>query len=446
MSNRDTEIIANISREKVPDVPPPTPEELVAWTNGKDCPDAALEEMAYLAAGLMVARPPDVWPTPPQHISTPAYMYMSLALDADSRAILTLHFYFEIAGERLDPPSAFLPSAFLVDVTDTWNDLDRETRSEHPLVPLVQAWHHRPTPAEPERRASRIFAGQVAKIESSDRRAGRLFGHAAHTDPANGQLVLPGFGGTERQEVPCLPIELYDLGVTADTSGRGAPLALRLWVESVLSVPEGRRDGNGSPTALNIPLRELLGWLYPNRRPSPAEYWPRLMAAAEALDACRIPWYDPDTGKGGLRRVVSVGNIPRGPDALDDDVQIIVNLPPGSGNGPLIDNSIRRWGVKSAPAYRLLLNLAYTWYEPGRTHFPAGPRNRRRWTRVEDPDRYPELSDRVLIRLAYPPGRGRERNLRAEVHRLVKTLEDANELRIVDGRILPPGKLDFDRD
>ena len=52
----------------------------------------------------------------------------------------------------------------------------------------------------------------------------------------------------------------------------------------------------------------------------------------------------------------------------------IVDLPPGSGNGPLIDNSIRRWGVKSAPAYRLLLNLAYAWYEPGRTHFPAGRR------------------------------------------------------------------------
>ena len=37
MSDRDTEIIANISREEVPDVPPPTPEELVAWMNGKDC-------------------------------------------------------------------------------------------------------------------------------------------------------------------------------------------------------------------------------------------------------------------------------------------------------------------------------------------------------------------------------------------------------------------------
>ena len=122
-----------------------------------------------------------------------------------------------------------------------------------------------------------------------------------------------------------------------------------------------------------------------------------------------------------------------------------MDLPPGTGNGPLVNNSIRRWGVKSAPAYRLLLNLAYAWYEPGRTHFPTGPRNRRHWTRFTDPNRYPELSDDDLIRLAYPPGRERT-NLRADVRRLVKMLEEANELRVVDGRILPPGNPEPDAD
>ena len=71
---------------------------------------------------------------------------------------------------------------------------------------------------------------------------------------------------------------------------------------------------------MNITLRELLERLYPGRRPSPAEYWPRLMAAVEALDLmdARIPWEDPVTGLGGLRRVVSIGDIPRGPGALDE--------------------------------------------------------------------------------------------------------------------------------
>ena len=104
----------------------------------------------------------------------------------------------------------------------------------------------------------------MAMVESSDRRAGHLFRHAAHTDPVNSQMVLPGFGQAQRQRVPCLPIELYDLGVSVDGPGRGAPLALRLWIESVLSVPEGRRDGLGNPHPRSTsPCAELLDWLYP---------------------------------------------------------------------------------------------------------------------------------------------------------------------------------------
>ena len=39
------------------------------------------------------------------------------------------------------------------------------------------------------------------------------------------------------------------------------------------------------------------------------------MRAAEALDSmeARVPWYDPGTKWGGLRRVAPVGDIPRGP-------------------------------------------------------------------------------------------------------------------------------------
>ena len=69
---------------------------------------------------------------------------------------------------------------------------------------------------------------------------------------------------------------------------------------------------------------------------SPESHQPRLMGAVEALDTmdARIPWQDPNTGRGGLRRVVSVGDIPRGPGVLDDVVRMVVDLPPGSGPGP----------------------------------------------------------------------------------------------------------------
>ena len=110
--------------------------------------------------------------------------------------------------------------------------------------------------------------------------------------------------------------------------GRGAPQALRLWVESILAV--GLTDrANPWPTVLEIPLRELLAKLYPGkRRPKPNEYWPRIMQAVEILDSTRIPWEDPETGKGGLQRIVNILSIPRGPGKLDDAVRIIVDLPP----------------------------------------------------------------------------------------------------------------------
>ena len=63
---------------------------------------------------------------------------------------------------------------------------------------------------------------------------------------------------------------------------------------------------------------------------------PRLEAAVNALDspAARIPWEDPVTRRGGLRRVVSVTDIPRGPGKLDDVLTLTVHLPPGTGAGP----------------------------------------------------------------------------------------------------------------
>ena len=178
----------------------------------------------------------------------------------------------------------------------------------NPLAALLKAWKNRPVEVQPNLRPDRILATRLAQVDRSHPRAGRLlklFSPAAHR---RGQLVLPGFGDPDAKG-PALPLALYGLGDPKFSrgGGRGAPLALRLFVEAVLAAPYERRGGQ--PIAMNITLRELLARLYPGRRPSPAEYWPRLMAAVEALDLmdARIPWEDPETGRGDLRRVVSVG-------------------------------------------------------------------------------------------------------------------------------------------
>ena len=276
-------------------------------------------------------------------------------------------------------------------------------------------------------------------VDHTDRRAGQLFTPAAHAVERGGeQLKLPGFGLERTRITPALPLALYDLGGGSIMErGHGAPLALRLWVESILAV--GLTDrANPWPTVLEIPLRDLLRKLYPGkRRPRPNEYWPRIMQAVEILDSTRIPWEDPETGKGGLRRIVNVSDIPRGPGKLDDAVQIIVTLPPGSGKGPVVSPNLARYGVQSAPLYRGLLNLAYLWFDPGRTRFPV--RGGKHWLQVEDPERYPTITNDLLIELFYPTSTNKQRKrLAFEARKSLAQLVKNDDARIVKGRLMPP--------
>ena len=223
-----------------------------------------------------------------------------------------------------------------------------------------------------------------------------------------------------------------------ETPSPAAPLALRLFVEAVLAAPYDERNA-GQPVVLQVTLRDLLDRLYPGpRRPKPNEYWPRLMSAVESLDRmdARIPWHDPETGRGGLRRIVSVGDIPRGPGALDDVVRMIVDLPPGSGPGPKVSPTLGAWGAKSAPAYSSMLNLAYRWFAPGVTRLPVGGGH---WIQNHDPKRYPALSDADVVSMTRPlSARAARRNLVVEGWKVLRKLEAAGELRIEGARVLPP--------
>ena len=213
-----------------------------------------------------------------------------------------------------------------------------------------------------------------------------------------------------------------------------------MFVEAVLSVPMHERE-RGQPVAMSVDLREFLQWLYPTRVPTPAEYWPKLMRAIDALDSrsARVPLYDPHTKRSELRRIVSVGGIPRGPGALDESVRIIVDLPPGSGNGPQVSDRLRLWGLRSGPAYRLLINLAYQWHRPGVTKIPLRKGKPRHWVQVNDPDRYPYISDQDLVMLAFPSSAVQNRRvLLQRTKAVVAQFQEAGELRVVKGRIIPP--------
>ena len=312
-----------------------------------------------------------------------------------------------------------------------------------PLPPLVRAWQRtRPIQGRFNMRLDRILPAKLAMVAEHHPRAGRLlklFSPAAHR---RGQLSLPEFEHLETRG-PALPLQLYQLGQrqAQKGGGPGAPLALRLFIEAVMAVDMKDRRSN-NPVALQVTLRDLLDRLYPGpRKPRPNEYWPRLVRAAEALDSmdARFPWQDPKTGHWTLLRVVSVGGIPRGPDALDDLVRIVVDLPPGSGEGPSITPTLGAWGVRSAPAYNALINLAYRWFDPGVTRHPVG--GGRWWVQALDPERYPELSDADVVAITRPlSARAARRNLAREGWETLHQLEAAGELRIEGRRVLPLGR------
>ena len=338
-------------------------------------------------------------------------------------------------GEPLEPSQVPLH-----EVIATINAIPEPKRPPNPLAPLVRAWIQRPYAVKPSRRTTgQIIPARLAQAEPQhDKRAGELFSLAAHR--RSGQMVLPGFSVERR--LPALPLALYELGGGTANHSRAAALPLRMFIQSVIAVPQQER-GTGRPVALEeVTLREFLTWFWPNRRPTPEEYWPALVDAADQLFRLRIPLVDPETGRGHLRQMVNISGIPRGPDALDDTVRVVVDLPAGSTRGPQLSDNLRYWGNWSAPAYRALINLAYLWYEPGVTIHPVGRKRGGKgqfWVQSQDPERYPELSDQDLVDVCYPVTETKNRRVLLQRSRLtIAKLEKAGELRIDGRRILPP--------
>lgn len=323
------------------------------------------------------------------------------------------------------------------EIHQKWMKQDPEP--DHPLKPLIDAWTKPPIPVKRNTRPDRIIPTGIAQVSPDYGQSNRgLFAFASRADKT-GQMVIPGF--EIEQEGPALPLALYDLGVgsIAEQRSQAAPLALRLWMESVLSVPLDQRTGD-HPVSMQVKFRDLLKQMYPgDRQPRPGEYYPRLMKAMEALDSpeARIPWEDTDTGQGGLRRVVSVSDIPRGPGKLDDWVTLTVHLPPGAKDGPIVSPMLPHWGIKSAPAYRALIGLAFRWHEPGRTRIPV--RHGKHWIYSQDPARYQAMTDDELIRLCFPTSTIKARRvLLQRANKTIGKLHKGGELQIIGRKILPP--------
>ena len=373
---------------------PPSQRELAAWIGGGGCPDEALDDVAARLAAL--------WELEDGQVKVTGWFHGGLAT------------WREDLGEYHAPGGHVLAEA-------------RKARKPHALAPLVRAWLERPLQVEPNTRPDRILPARLAMVKPSDRRAGRLFTPAAHFAP-DGQHVLPGF---ERDITgPALPLALYDLGAGPGVSrGKGAPVALRLFVTAILHVPMEQRD---QTVVFELSLRDLQDQIWPGRTLSRARALRAIVQGGEVLDsmAARMPWH------GGLYRVVDILAVPTTPD-VDHPVKVRVQLPPGSGQGPLVTPTLADWGVRDAAAYRGLLNLAYRWHDPGVTRHPVG--GGQHWIQSQDPERYPDYFDDDLVEIFYPTtSRKGRRFVVRDARGKKQLLADAGELRIFGRKLLPP--------
>ena len=250
-------IIAEIDEQPAA---PPTSRELGEWIGGGNCPAEALEDAARSlgAMGVICCNSE----------GTPAIAYGSINPKTLRLESGLLHVELEAStialrenGKRsIAGPRTVIRVEWPVrDIADRWITLDPDQQPEFPLTLLVQAWHSRRRPAMLSTRTTgRIIPAELGMATQADRRAGNPFSHAAHV--GEGQLVLPGFQ-TDRT-APALPLQLYDLGLGAVHAEKstGAPLALRIFVESILAVSQQDRRGEG-PVVISMTLRDLLNRL-----------------------------------------------------------------------------------------------------------------------------------------------------------------------------------------
>ena len=188
----------------------------------------------------------------------------------------------ELLGYDVQPPLKLLGGVIvtwqtIISIGNLWGSyrqaVDAGEDLRWPLAPIVRAWQQRPRPVEPSRRTTeRVIPARLAMARTpSQRNARLLFSPAAHASfgPDGKPMVMPGFAKPDTPS-PALPLALYDLGAgPAISPGKGAPLALRMFVESVLSVPMDERE-RGRPVAMSVSLRDFLAWLYPTRTSQPS--------------------------------------------------------------------------------------------------------------------------------------------------------------------------------
>ena len=266
-----------------------------------------------------------------------------------------------------------------ISIGDLW-DQYREAvdsgrgRTLGPLAPLVNAWQQRPRPRG--NRIVRMTGPHHSRAASRwpTRPTTRSCCSAQPLASSTGQTAinssLPGFGNAGPHPLPrcrwrCTTWE----PVPPSAAANAAPIALRIFVEAVLSVPMHERETRSTRRHVPSSLREFLHWLYPTRFSHPSRVLAQNHESHRGLgqlggqDSLVRP---SDQAQRTAPSCLSGRHTEGDPAHLTKSIRIIVDLPPGSGHGAAgIGQPATLGSTVRAPSYRLLINLAYQWAQTG---------------------------------------------------------------------------------
>ena len=176
--------------------------------------------------------------------------------------------------------------------------------------------------------------------------------------PPRQQLTLPNMVPAAHDVIaPAAWLRVFDrLGGNYMAQGRGVPVELRLFVEALAWAPPAAR--RGILAEVDLTVRDLVRAIWPNgwRR---NEDLPKLVRGIDRISAFGV------LSDGRFRwRPLWFQLSPDLAAGLDDPVRLYVQLPAvsGTGAGARFDrDTLRRLGLRSAPAYRLYLALVEQW-------------------------------------------------------------------------------------
>lgn len=393
-------------------------------------------------------------PCPPEKVPTfnqidDVITTTAWATDARNEFFQRLSAVDALSNRTFDGVGSFAQLAHL-----TWEEAKTTVPDiKHPLAPLIHAWHSKPTEVDVVRDTNGDLRGDTImpriSMRENGNRTDRLYLPPAHfnIDSEGTQIALPGMAdGKTSNRIPMLPVNLYDLGVSAGEARGGsgaAPIPARMLVK-LAAAPSTMVRHSDRFVTYQITLRDLRDALYPlerldgrrRRSPTVSQMWPRIRAAIRVINQDgRIPILDPNTGYGHFHHLVRI-NENFGRIDLKMPIGVVLDIPPQVTGGVSLPARLDQWGAESAPAYRALLGLSFLWHEPGRTHAPAGGG---KWIRKTGPEPYEPLTDADAIELAYPSStHANSRLLAKRAWTALENLEAHGELRIDHRRILPP--------